>query len=108
MRRADEAILDETEIERLAREHDLAAGYREAARRALGFARRYRNEEGAAGGARERACIVQAQEWRRAVRDLHAGLAVPALPEGMRPGLARGRTGASEAPESTGDGRKTG
>jgi hypothetical protein len=108
MRRADEAMLDETEIERLARERDLAAGYREAARRALGFARRYRKEEGAAGGTRERACIVQAQEWRRAVRDLRAGRPVPALPEGVRPGLARGRTGASEAPASTGDGRKTG
>ncbi|MEA2748495.1 MAG: hypothetical protein QOI41_2638 [Myxococcales bacterium] len=100
-------MLDEAEIERLAREHDLAAGYREAARRALGFARRYREEEGVAGGTRERACIDQAQEWRRAVRDLHAGLPVPALPEGVRPGLARGRTGASEAPGSTG-GRKTG
>ena len=108
MRRADEAILDETEIERLAREHDLASGYREAARRALGFARCYRDEEGTAGGARERACIVQAQEWRRAVRDLHAGLAVPPLPEGLRPGLARGRAGTSAAPASTGDGRKTG
>ncbi|MDB4998373.1 MAG: hypothetical protein JWM74_5805 [Myxococcaceae bacterium] len=107
MRRPDDAVLDEAEIERLAREHDLAAGYREAARRALGFARRYREEEGVAGGTRERACIDQAQEWRRAVRDLHAGLPVPALPEGVRPGLARGRTGASEAPGSTG-GRKTG
>ena len=101
-------MLDEAEIERLTREHDLSTGYREAARRALGFARRYREEEGAVGGARERACIVQAQRWRRAVRDLHAGLPVPALPEGVRPGLARGRTGASEAPESADDGRKTG
>ena len=108
MRRPDEAQLDEPEIERLARVHDLADGYREAARRALGFARRYREEERAAGGARERACIVQAQEWRRAVRDLHAGLAVPALPESVRPGLARGRNAASEAPASTDGGRKTG
>ena len=108
MRRPDEAVLDDGEIERLARERDLAAGYREAARRALGFARRYRAEEGAARGTREIACIEQAQQWRRAVRDLHAGLPVPALPEGVRPGLARGRTDTSEAPESTGDGRKTG
>lgn len=100
-------MLEETDIARLAREQELAAGYREAARRALDFARRYREEEGAAGGARERACILQAQEWRRAVRALHAGLPVPALPEGVRPGLARGRTGAADAPESTG-GRKTG
>jgi hypothetical protein len=107
MRRPDDAMLDETEIERLAREHGLAAGYREAARRALGFARRYRAEEGAPGGARERACIVQAQEWRRAVRDLHAGLAVPALPDGVRPGLARARA-EDAAPKSAGDGRKTG
>ena len=105
MRRPDDAPLDETEIDRLAREHDLAAGYREAARRALAFARRYREEEGAAGGDRERACIVQAQAWRSAVRALHAGLPVPALPEGVRPGLARGRTSpASETPDS----RKTG
>lgn len=100
-------MLDETEIERLAREHDLVAGYREAARRALGFARRYRDEEGAAGGERERACIMQAQEWRRAVRDLHAGRTVPALPEGVGPGLARARA-EDAAPESAGDGRKTG
>jgi hypothetical protein len=108
MRRADDAVLDDSEIERVARERDLASGYREAAKRALDFARRYREEEGVAGGAREIACILQAQRWRRAVRDLHAGLPVPALPESVRPGLARGRTAASEAPESTGDGRKTG
>ena len=87
-------MLDEAQIDRLAREHDLAAGYREAARRALAFARRYREEEGIAAGARERACIAQAQVWRRAVRDLRAGLPTPALPawpEGVRPGLARAR-----------------
>ncbi len=104
MRRPDDAPLDETEIDRLAREHDLAVGYREAARRALGFARRYREEEGAPGGDRERACIVQAQAWRSAVRALHSGLPVPALPESVRPGLARGRA-ASETPDSS---RKTG
>jgi hypothetical protein len=109
MRRPDEATLaplDEHEIERLAGEHDLALGFREAARRALAFARRYRDEEGAAGGARERACIVQALEWRRAVRDLHAGRPVPSLPDGIRPGLARAR--ADEATGAADDGRKTG
>ena len=113
MRRPDEETRDETDeadIERLARERDLASGYREAARRALAFARRYRTEEGAANGDRERACIVQAQEWRRVVRDLHAGRPVPALPEGFGPGLARGRT--SESGESgsgaNSDSRKTG
>ncbi len=108
MRRPDEAALDDPEIERLAREQDLTSGYRQAARRALEFARRYRAEEGVANGARERACILQAQQWRRAVRDLHAGLPVPALPEGVHPGLARTRTGESEAPAVTGNGRQTG
>lgn len=96
-------MLDEQEIERLARAQDLAAGYREAAHRALAFARKYREEEGSAGGARERACIDQAQTWRRAVRDLHAGRPVPALPEGLRPGLARANP---SAPDSSG--QKTG
>jgi hypothetical protein len=103
--RRDDATLDEAEIERLAREGELAAGFREAARRALAFAHRYRDEEGAAGGARERACVAQAQEWRRAVRDLHAGRAVPALPDGVRPGLARARAVAGAADDT---GRKTG
>jgi len=103
MRRPDDAILDEAEIERLAHERSLAAGYREAARRALGFARRYRMEEGEAGGSREQACIAQAQLWRRVVRDLHAGLAVPSMPEGVGPGVARARADHGQA-----DGRKTG
>lgn len=76
------------EIDRLAHEKELAAGYREAARRALAFARLYRDEEKAPNGERERACIVQAQLWRAAVRDLHAGREVPALP---RPGVAPAR-----------------
>ena len=102
MRRED-GTLDEAEIERLAREGELAACYREAARRALAFAHRYRDEEGAPGGARERACILQAQEWRRAVRDVRAGRAVPALPDSVRPGLTRARpTPADDT------GRKTG
>ena len=100
MARPDEP-LDEPEIARVARERTLAAGYREAARRALDFARRYRAEEGVAGGARERECIAQAQLWRRVVRDLHAGLDVPAVPVG--PGLSRARPAGE--PES---GRKTG
>ena len=103
MRRPDDGSFDEAEIERLALERELAAGYREAARRALGFARRYRAEEGTAGGARERACIAQAQVWRRVVRDLHAGVPVPAMPEGVRPGLARARS-----TDAAADDRKTG
>ena len=106
----DEATLDEARIERLAREGELAAGYREAARRALAFGRLYRDEEGAAGGARERACIVQAQAWRRAVRDLRAGRPVPALPESLGPGLVRARAVGADAGSGAGDdsGRKTG
>jgi hypothetical protein len=99
----EEATLDEAEIERLARERELAAGYREAARRALVFAHRYRDEEGAAGGERERACIVQAQAWRRALRDLRAGRSAPALPDSVRPGLVRARV-----PAADDTGRKTG
>jgi len=106
MRRGDDAGnhagVDEIEIERLARERDLAAGYREAARRALGFARRYRAEEGTPGGERERACIVQAQSWRHAIHDLHAGLPVPALPESVRPGLARTAIADKDADAKTG------
>lgn len=84
------ATLDDDAAEQLARRDALAAGYREAARRALAFARRYREEEGAPGGPRERACILQANAWRRAARDMRA------LP---RPGLARARE--SAAPPST-------
>jgi hypothetical protein len=90
-RRVNHATLDEAEIERLAHQRELAAGYREAARRALAFARRYRREEGAGGGERERACVAQAQVWRSVVRDLHAGRPVPALPAGVGPGVARAR-----------------
>lgn len=104
MARPDDAATDEIsqdEIDRLAEERELAAGYREAARRALAFARLYREEEDAPDGERERACITQAQLWRRAVRDLHAGRPLPSLP--ARPGVApaRPREGAS-------DDRKTG
>jgi len=99
MRRGGD-ILEESEIEALARARELAGGYREAARRALSFARRYREEEGAAGGERERACIAQARVWRRAVRDLHAGVPLASLP--AHPGLAR-----AGAPDSARD-RKTG
>lgn len=76
--------MDDLETERLAERRRLAAGYREAACRALRFARRYRREEGALG-AREKACIDQAMRWRRAARDLALGL--------VRPGLASGRVG---------------
>jgi len=99
MRRSGET-LDEAEIDTLARARELTVGYREAARRALTFARRYRAEEGVSGGAREQACIAQAQIWRRAVRDLHAGVPLSELP--AHPGLAR-----ATAPDSE-RGRKTG
>ncbi len=94
--------LDEADIERLARQGELVAGYRQAAWVALAFAHRYRIEEGTPGGARERACIAQAQVWRKAVRDLRAGLPVPALPN--HPGLARAAT----AQTDDAAGRKTG
>lgn len=87
-------MLDDAESERLAQVSRLVAGYREAAHRALEFARRYRQEEGAPGGARERACLVQAMAWRRAAHDVRAGLPVPMIP---RPGLARARTESSVA-----------
>ena len=81
-------MLDDAESERLAQVSRLVAGYREAAHRALDFARRYRDEEGAPGGARERACVLQAMAWRRAAHDVRAGLPVAMIP---RPGLARAR-----------------
>ena len=102
MSRVDDPTMDEAEIDRLARQHDLAMGFREAAHRALAFARRYRAEEGAPNGPRERGCIAQAQSWRHAVHDLHAGLAVPALPVGAiegRPGLASARPGEAKNPD---------
>jgi hypothetical protein len=92
-------MLDDAESQRLAEVRRLVAGYREAARRALAFAHRYREEEGVRGGTRERACILQALEWRRAAHDARAGRPVPALP---RPGLARGR----DAAERQGGGKR--
>ncbi|MBS2014098.1 MAG: hypothetical protein JST00_14505 [Deltaproteobacteria bacterium] len=92
MRRADE-VLEESQIEHLARQRELVLGYRQAAWVALAFARRYRIEEGVAGGEREKACIAQAQVWRRAVRDLRAGHPVETLPRS--PGLARAEPRAS-------------
>ena len=89
-------MLDDAESERLAQIERLVAGYREAAHRALDFARRYREEEGAAGGERERACILQAMAWRKAAHDVRAGRPVSMIP---RPGLARAR--ADVAPQST-------
>ena len=86
---------DDPEIERIARERGLAAGYRAAARRALAFARRYRQEEGAPGGAREKACVAQALEWRNAVRDLLEG-------RPPRPGIARARPEAIASEQKTG------
>lgn len=87
-------MLDDAESERLAHVGRLVAGYREAARRALDFARRYRQDEGAPGGARERACIVQAMAWRKAAHDVRAGRPV-AITTG--PGLARARESSDPA-----------
>ena len=81
-------MLDDAESEGLAQLRRVVAGYREAAHRALDFAHRYREEEGAPGGPRERACIVQALAWRRAAHDIRAGRPVAMIP---RPGLARAR-----------------
>lgn len=92
-------VPDDAQSEQLAWVSRLVAGYREAAWRALDFARRYREEEGAAGGARERACIVQAMAWRRAAHDVRAGLPVPMIP---RPGLARARDAGSAKKRAAG------
>lgn len=89
--------LDDADSERLAQVARLVTGYREAAHRALEFARLYREEEGAPGGERERACILQAMEWRRAAHDVRAGRPAPPIP---RPGLARAR-GDAASPKTT-------
>jgi hypothetical protein len=89
--------LDDAQSERLAEVRRLVAGYREAAWRALDFARRYREDEGVPGGARERACIVQAMAWRKAAHDVRAGRPVPMIP---RPGLARARGGEATQPSA--------
>jgi hypothetical protein len=102
----DDGVLSELHIARLAADRELACGYREAARRALAFARRYREEEGAAGGARELACIAQAQRWRSASRALQATRSA-SLAVVERPGLARARVEASDDAEASG-GRRVG
>jgi hypothetical protein len=84
---------EDEDVERLATARRLAMGYRTAARRALAFARLYRDEEGAPGGARERACVDQALAWRRAARDVQAS-------RNLGPGLARTRPGEAQ-PAST-------
>src|SRR5262245_57158799 len=91
-RHQSEGAEDDPEVDRLVRLARLVAGYREAARRALRFARRYRREEGPRG-ARERACVEQALAWRKAARDLRAS----------RPGLARTRAGADTSSGAASD-----
>ena len=98
--------LDDSEIERKAREAEISRGYREAAWRALIFAHRYRAEEGEVGGARERACIEQARVWRRAVHALHAGAPLSSLP--AHPGLARAGAPESDRGRVTNESQKTG
>lgn len=81
----DEVVIeDDIEIEHLTRERRLARGLRVAARRAVGLARRYRDEEGPRGQ-REIACVTQALAWRSQARDLRNGTGSLA----DRPGLAR-------------------
>jgi hypothetical protein len=82
---------DDEDLERLATERRLRAGFRVAARRALAFARLYREEEGRAGGERERACLAQARAWRLSAHGVR-------VPSSARPGLARTR--ATEAAPS--------
>lgn len=89
--------LDEESVLRRVRANTLARGYREAARRALVFARQYRAEENAPGGDRERACIEQARAWRAAAHAVHVTQARIAAD---RPGLARARH-ADAAPTKT-------
>lgn len=90
-------VFDEAVVERMAERRRVARGYRLAARRALGFARVYRTEEGP-GGRRERACVAQALTWRAEAKSLQSRDAS----ELARPGLARARPGVSAdvAPES--------
>jgi len=106
---------EDPEVEALARAAELGVGYREAARRALDFARRYREEEGTPGGRRERECLAQAQVWRRAVHAVHAGAPLASLPSlparADGPGLARATapsTTTESERESTREGRKSG
>ena len=87
-------MLDDPESRQLADVRRLVEGYREAAHRALDFARRYRAEEGAPGGERERECILQAIAWRHAAHDVRAGRPAPPIP---RPGLARTLPSSSDA-----------
>jgi hypothetical protein len=82
--------LRDEDLERVVRVRRRAAGYRTAARRALAFARRYRGEEGRAGGARELACVKQALAWRAEARRLVTASA-------SRPGLARARAAVEAA-----------
>ena len=83
---------EDADIERVASQRRRARGLRVAARRALGLARRYREEEGPRGQ-RETACVRQALTWRAAARDLRTGLAP------SRPGVARAVGNAAPASE---------
>jgi hypothetical protein len=77
---------EDADIECLVASRRLAQRLRVAARRAMRFARRYRDEEGP-GSARERACVDQALAWRRLARSPSLG-----------PGVVRAR--AKAAPNS--------
>lgn len=92
-----DADASDPDVASLAEQRRLAAGCRSAARRALEFARLYRDEEGAPHGDRERACVAQALAWRRSARDAAAGRPIPVAP---RPGLARAHADEAPAPAS--------
>ncbi|MBX3231326.1 MAG: hypothetical protein KIT84_10310 [Labilithrix sp.] len=89
--------LTDEDIARIVAARRRARGLRAAARRALGLARRYREEEGPRG-ARETACVRQALTWRSAARELLSPTAT------ARPGIAR----ASAPPASGDEARKSG
>lgn len=84
------------DVERLVRARRRAAGFRTAARRAIRLARRYRTEEGRAGGPREVACLAQARTWRDEARRV---VLAASLGQAPRPGLARVRDMADMAAE---------
>lgn len=91
---------EDPEILELAANRRRARGLRAAARRALGLARRYRDEEGPRG-ARETTCVRQALIWRASARELARARAGA---DALRPGVAR----ASAPPPSSSEKAQSG